>query len=172
MDLKKFIKLIPDYPEPGVSFKDITPLFNNPQAFRYTIERMTEFVKACEATVIVSPEARGFLFGPTVAYTSGLRFVPVRKPGKLPREVDAIEYSLEYGSNIQEIHKDALRPTDKVVIIDDILATGGTINAIIKLIENQDAEVKGVSFLADLAYLHEATLFSQFKRQILVTYSE
>lgn len=172
MDLKNFITLIPDYPEQGVSFKDITPLFNNAKAFQYVIEAMTEFVKACEATVIVSPEARGFLFGPTVAYTCGLRFVPVRKPGKLPREVDAIEYSLEYGSNIQEIHKDALNPSDKVVIIDDILATGGTIKAIIKLIENQQAQVEGVSFLADLAYLHKSTLFSHYKRQTLVTYLE
>ncbi len=172
MDLKKHIKSVLDYPKDGVDFKDITPLFNNVDALQYTINAMSEFVKSCGANVIVAPEARGFLFGPAVAFNTKTRFVLVRKPGKLPREVHSVEYALEYGTDEQQMHKDDLNPGDKVVIIDDILATGGTMEAIIKLIEMQGATIEGISFLADLEYLHDPEFLSEYTTQRLVSYAD
>ncbi|ASZ09032.1 adenine phosphoribosyltransferase [Mesoplasma chauliocola] len=170
MDLKKYILNVKDFPIKGVDFKDVTPLLNDADAFAYVIDQMAEFVKECGANVIVAPEARGFLFASAVAYKSNSRFVLVRKPGKLPREVLDIEYSLEYGTNHQQMHKGDIRPGDKVVIIDDVLATGGTIEAIVKLIEMQDGKVEGVSFLIDLPFLHKDDLLSEYKVQKLIKY--
>ncbi|WP_027063204.1 adenine phosphoribosyltransferase [Mesoplasma seiffertii] len=170
MDLKKYILDVQDFPKPGVNFKDITPLLNDAEAFHFMIEEISKFVKECGANVVVAPEARGFLLASAVAFNTKTRFVLVRKPGKLPREVIDIEYSLEYGTNHQQIHKGDIKPGDQVVIIDDVLATGGTIEAIIKLISSEGAEVKGISFLADLTYLHDEKLLSEYNVQKLIKY--
>ncbi|AAT75633.1 adenine phosphoribosyltransferase [Mesoplasma florum L1] len=170
MDLKKHILNVKDFPIDGIDFKDVTPLLNDADAFAYVIDEMAKFVIECGANVVVAPEARGFLFASAVAYKSHTRFVLVRKPGKLPREVIDIEYTLEYGTNHQQMHKGDIKPGDKVVIIDDVLATGGTIEAIVKLVEMQEGKVEGVSFLIDLPALHDENLLQEYKVQKLVKY--
>lgn len=170
MDLKKYIYDVKDFPQPGIIFKDITPLLNDAEAFHYTIEELSKFVKEIGANVIVAPEARGFLLASAVAFNTKTRFVLVRKPGKLPREVLDIEYSLEYGTNHQQMHVGDIKPNDKVVIIDDVLATGGTIEAIISLVEQQQGKIVGISFLADLTFLHDESLLSNYKVQKLIKY--
>ncbi len=172
MELRNYIGSVLDFPQKGVDFKDITPLISTPTAFRYAVDQMAQFVIKQKGEVIVAPEARGFLFASAVAYKTGLPFVLVRKPGKLPREVHRIEYSLEYGSNTQEMHKGDLKKGDRVVIIDDILATGGTIQAIIEIIKAEGAELVGLSFLANLSYLHDAQLLREYPTQSLVTYDQ
>ncbi len=172
MDLKEYIGSVWHFPKEGVDFKDITPLINNAKAFRYAVEKMSQFVEETGADVIVAPEARGFLFAAPVAFNTNTRLVLVRKPGKLPRECHKIEYSLEYGSGFQEMHKGDVRPGDNVVVIDDVLATGGTIEAIIKMIELEGAKVKGISFLADLKYLHKPGILDGYNVQKLVEYDE
>lgn len=172
MDLKNYIARIKDFPSEGVDFKDVTPLLNDVEAYRYTIEKMSEFVKACGATVIVAPEARGFIFAAPVAFNTGVRLVLVRKPGKLPRECHKVAYSLEYGNNVQEMHKGDVHQGDKVVILDDVLATGGTIKAIIKMVEKEAASVEGICFLADLRYLHEPEVLAQYRVESLLTYED
>ncbi|HEY8364738.1 MAG TPA: adenine phosphoribosyltransferase [Haloplasmataceae bacterium] len=154
MDLKKFIADVPDFPKEGILFKDITPLMQNGKALRFTVEKLSEFAKEKGADLIVGPEARGFLFGTPVAALMGVGFVPVRKPGKLPREVVEFNYELEYGSNTLCVHKDAIEKGQKVVIIDDLLATGGTVEAAIKLIEMLGGTVVGCAFLIELKDLH------------------
>ena len=153
MNLKEYIRVIPDFPSPGIRFKDITTLLSDGKAFRNTIERLAEWTKQCGAEVIVGPEARGFLFGTPVAYELGIGFVPVRKPGKLPCTTIEISYDLEYGSNQLQLHQDSILPGQKVVIVDDLLATGGTVYSAVKLVEQLGAEVVGVGFLIELTYL-------------------
>ncbi|AOG60346.1 adenine phosphoribosyltransferase [Spiroplasma helicoides] len=170
MDLKKYIMDVKDFPVQGVMFKDITPLLNNFEAFKYAVDQMVEYVKQKGATVVVAPEARGFLFASAIAYAAQIRFVLVRKPGKLPRAVHDREYSLEYGTGHLQIHKDDLSPEDKVVIVDDVLATGGTMKAIVDLVQADKAQVGGIVFLADLSFLHEPDLFKEFDTKSLVTY--
>jgi adenine phosphoribosyltransferase len=153
MNLKDFIKDVPDFPKQGILFKDITPLMENGKAYRYANILFTEYAREREATVIVGPEARGFIFGCPVASNMGIGFVPVRKPGKLPREALTASYDLEYGSASLSIHKNSIRPGSKVIIIDDLLATGGTIEASIKLVEAQGATVVGLAFLIELTEL-------------------
>lgn len=171
MDLKNYIARIQNFPVEGVDFKDITPLLNSVEAYRETIERMSAFVKECGATVIVAPEARGFIFAAPVAFNTGVRLVLVRKPGKLPRECHKVSYSLEYGNNIQEMHKGDVLKGDKVVILDDVLATGGTIKAIIQMVEKEEATVEGICFLADLLYLHEEDVLEGYHVQSLLSYT-
>lgn len=170
MDLKTHILNVQDFPIKGINFKDITPLLNNAEAFKYAVDQMALFVKKTKADVVVAPEARGFLFASAAAYASNTRFVLIRKPEKLPREVIDIEYDLEYGTNHLQIHKDDLKPNDKVVIIDDVLATGGTIEAIIKLVKMEKAEVVGISFLIDLVDLHDKNFLSDYNLQKLLKY--
>ena len=143
MNLKNFIADVPNFPTDGILFRDITPLLQNGEAFKYACDQIAEFAKAQGATIIVGPESRGFIFGCPVATKLNVGFVPVRKPGKLPRETVQVEYSLEYGKNVLAMHKDVLKPGDKVVIIDDLLATGGTLKATIELIESLGVEVVG-----------------------------
>ena len=145
MDFNKYIAVIPDYPKKGISFTDVTPLLNDGEAFKACIKEFSDFAASVGATVIVGPEARGFLFGTPVAYNLGLGFVPVRKPKKLPRETVSYSYDLEYGSDELHIHKDAIKKGDKVVIVDDLIAVGGTIDATIKLVEVLGGEVVGVA---------------------------
>ena len=150
MDLKKAIREIENFPKEGINFKDITTLMQDGETFKYTIDAFINELKDKNVDVIVGPEARGFLMGTPVAYGLGVGFVPVRKPGKLPRETVNETYDLEYGQDELCIHADAILPGQKVVIIDDLLATGGTVEAIIKMVERMQASVVGVAFVIEL----------------------
>lgn len=154
MDLKNSIRIIEDFPKAGISFKDVTTLLQDGNALKHTIDEIVEYLKDKKVDVIVGPEARGFLFGVPVAYALGAGFVPVRKPGKLPYETIQIEYDLEYGSDKLEIHKDAIKPGQKVAIVDDLLATGGTVAAVTKLIEQMGGEVVSLNFVVELTELN------------------
>ena len=154
MNLKNYVASIVDYPKEGIVFRDITPLMGDGEAYKYTVDQMTEFAKSKGATVIVGPEARGFIFGCPVATNLQIGFAPIRKPGKLPRKTLEEKYDLEYGSNTLCIHADALKPGDKVIIVDDLLATGGTVKATINLCEKLGAEVVGVACLIELVELN------------------
>ena len=150
MDLKKYIADIPDFPEPGVIFRDVTPLLANKDAYQESIRLISEFAKDKKVDVIVGPEARGFLFGCPVALALHCGFVPVRKPGKLPREVISQSYDLEYGSNEIQMHSDSIQAGQNVLVVDDLLATGGTVEAAITLIEKMGGNVVGTAFLIEL----------------------
>ena len=154
MNYKDYIADIPDFPSEGILFRDITPLCQNGEVFRSVIEDLASFAKSKNAEVIVGPDARGFIFGCPVATRLSAGFVPVRKPGKLPRETISCKYDLEYGSNELCIHKDAIKKGQKVVICDDLLATGGTVEATIKMIEELGGEVVGCCFLIELTALN------------------
>lgn len=153
MDLRKYIATIPDFPSEGVMFRDITPLMADGKAFVEATNLFTEYAKKVNADIIVGPESRGFIFGCPVATNMGVGFVPVRKPGKLPRETISFKYDLEYGSNELHIHKDSIAPGQRVLIIDDLLATGGTVEATVKLVQEMGAEVVGCAFLIELLEL-------------------
>ena len=144
---------IPDYPQPGVVFKDITPVMGNAEAFRAAVEQLGDHFKDAGVTKVVGTEARGFLFGAPVACYMGVGFVPARKPGKLPREVYSEEHELEYGTDTLQIHQDALTPEDRVLIVDDLIATGGTSIATARLVEKAGAKVVGFGFLMELDFL-------------------
>ena len=150
MDLKKYVANVKDFPKEGILFRDITPLMNDGEAFKAATDEIVKFAKEQNVDLIVGPEARGFIFGCPVSYAMGIGFVPVRKPKKLPREVIEYSYDLEYGSNTLCMHKDAIKPGQKVVIIDDLIATGGTTEAIIKLIERLGGVVVKIVFLIEL----------------------
>ncbi len=150
MRLEDYIAEIPDYPVEGVLFRDVTPLMGDGAAFKEACTRIINFAKEVGAEVVVGPESRGFIFGCPVAYELGIGFVPARKPNKLPRETISYEYALEYGTNTLEMHKDAIKPGQKVLVVDDLLATGGTIVAASKLIEELGGEVVGCAFLIEL----------------------
>lgn len=154
MDYKKYIKIVKNWPKPGIEFKDITPLMDNGKAFKSAVDEVVYFAKDKEVDIIVGPEARGFIIGCPVAYALEMGFVPVRKAGKLPREVIQVDYGLEYGQNVLTIHKDAVKPGQRVLITDDLLATGGTIEATIKLVEELGGIVVGCAFLIELSYLN------------------
>lgn len=153
MDLKQYVTIVEDYPKPGISFKDITTIMDNGDAYKYATDQMVEYAKTIDAEIIVGPEARGFIIGCPVAYALGIGFAPVRKEGKLPREVIRAEYGLEYGKDVLTMHKDAIKPGQRVLITDDLLATGGTIGATINLVEQLGGIVVGCAFLIELTYL-------------------
>ena len=148
--LKESIKSVPDYPKPGILFRDVTSLLEDPRAFAITIDLFIERFRDRGITKVVGTEARGFLFGAPVALGLGVGFVPVRKPGKLPRETWSETYDLEYGSDRLELHRDAIKPGDIVLVVDDLLATGGTIEATVKLIRRAGGEVKDAAFVINL----------------------
>lgn len=154
MDVNKYVVDIKDYPKKGVVFKDITPLMRNGKAYKEVVDEITEYTKERAATIIVGPEARGFIVGCPVAINLELGFVPVRKPGKLPRDTESYEYDLEYGTDTLTVHREDIRPGDRVMIIDDILATGGTMEATIKLVEKLGGEVVGLAFILELEELN------------------
>ncbi len=154
MELKRCIRDVPDFPQPGVLFRDITPLLQNPQAFREVVDRFTAAYREAAVEAVVGIESRGFLFAAPLAYNLGVTLVPVRKPGKLPAERMSVEYALEYGTSQLDIHEDSLRRDARVIIVDDLLATGGTAVAAAKLVELLGARVIGFAFLVELAYLH------------------
>ncbi|MBN2268087.1 MAG: adenine phosphoribosyltransferase [Acholeplasmataceae bacterium] len=170
MDLKKYIADVPDFPKEGILFRDITPLMLNGKAYQYAADQFTAFAKEKKATVIVGPEARGFIFGCPVAATLGIGFAPVRKPGKLPREAVAVEYDLEYGSNTLCLHADAVKKGDRVLIIDDLLATGGTMEATIELVKKLGGEVVGLAFLIELSDLNGRDKLHNHDILTLITY--
>ncbi len=153
MDLKDFIRDIPDFPTKGIIFRDVTPLLRNPAAFQKAIDEMTRTIQDMNFDLIVSPEARGFIFGAALAYRLAKGFVPVRKPGKLPYQTVSVEYSLEYGTAQLHMHSDAVQKNQRVVIVDDVLATGGTAAAIADLVKSVGGEVAGMCFLIELSYL-------------------
>ena len=153
MDLKAHIRDIPDFPKPGILFRDITPLLGNPAAMQYGIDQLAEQVTDYRADYIVGIESRGFIFGMPLAYKLGVGFAPVRKPGKLPAAVHAASYALEYGSDILELHQDAFPTGSRVLIIDDLIATGGTATATAELIEQTGCTVAGFGFLIELVGL-------------------
>ena len=153
MNLKSKIIVIEGFPKEGISFKDITTLISDGKAFKEAVNIMRKNLEDRNIDYIVGPEARGFVFGSAVAYALNVGFIPVRKPGKLPGETVSYEYALEYGTDVLEICEDVLKPGDRVAIVDDLLATGGTINACAKLIESQGAEVVSMQFLMELTDL-------------------
>jgi adenine phosphoribosyltransferase len=153
-DLKQFIREIPDWPKPGILFYDITTLLKDPAGWKAVIDVMREHYAGLEVDGIVGIEARGFFFAPTLAYALGTGFIPVRKPKKLPAAVERIEYALEYGTDSLEIHKDAIRPGGKYLIVDDVLATGGTASAVSKLVERCGGVISGLGFVVELDFLH------------------
>ena len=153
MDLKQYVTIVEDWPKPGIKFKDITTLMDNGAAYKYATDQIVEYAKEKQIDLIVGPEARGFIIGCPVAYSLGVGFAPVRKEGKLPRETIKVTYGLEYGKDVLTIHKDAIKPGQRVLITDDLLATGGTIEATIKLVEELGGIVAGIAFLIELSYL-------------------
>lgn len=153
MNLEKYIADVKDFPSKGILFKDITPLLADGDAFSEAVRLIKEFTIKQKATIIVGPESRGFIFGCPVANDLKLGFIPIRKPGKLPRETIDESYDLEYGSNTLSVHKDSIKKGDKVIIVDDLLATGGTVEATIKLINRLGGEVVGVACLIELIEL-------------------
>ena len=153
-ELREHIRDIPDFPEPGVIFKDITPVLADPIAFGFLVDELARPFRSAGVSHVVGIEARGFIVATPVAERLGAGFVPVRKAGKLPWETAQIEYALEYGTDKLEVHRDAVRPEDRVLIVDDVLATGGTAAATIELITTLGAEIVGCSFLIELAFLN------------------
>jgi adenine phosphoribosyltransferase len=153
IDLKQFIRDIPDFPKPGILFKDITPLLAQPEPFRAAIDRLNNQFKGRGIDVIAAAEARGFIFGAPLAMEMGAGFVPIRKPGKLPYATIALEYQLEYGTDRLEVHTDAFGPGHRVLLIDDVLATGGTMRACVDLVASTGADVIATAFVIELSFL-------------------
>lgn len=170
MDLSKFIRDIPDFPREGILFRDITPLLNNPQAFKKSILSLAKLIKDKEVDIIVAPESRGFIFGSALAYKLGCGFAPVRKPGKLPYRTYKISYDLEYGKDSLEIHQDAFKKGAKVLVVDDLLATGGTAKAIVKLVKRMGGKISGVLFLIELSQLKGRRRLKDFPVYSLIRY--
>lgn len=150
MDLKSLIRDIPDFPKPGILFRDITTLLRDPEGLRYTIDTLAEKCANLSPEYIVGMESRGFIFGAALAYKLGIGFIPVRKPGKLPALVHAVEYELEYGTDSLEIHQDALHPGSRVLIVDDLIATGGTASATAELLQQIGCQLIGFGFIIEL----------------------
>src|SRR6476620_8588927 len=152
-DLKKLIREVPDYPKPGILFYDLTTLLKDKQGFHLLIDRLCEHYNGHTIDLVAGMEARGFIFAPALAYRLGAGFVPVRKPKKLPAKTASVTYALEYGTDSLEIHEDAVRPGDRVIICDDLLATGGTAAATVKLVAQLGGKVEGLAFAVELTFL-------------------
>jgi adenine phosphoribosyltransferase len=154
MDLSRLIRDVPDFPVPGILFKDITTLLRNPEAFQEVIKRLSDHYAGTGVDVVAAIESRGFIFGAPLALRLGAGFVPVRKPGKLPSKSISDSYTLEYGTNTLELHEDAIQPGQRVLVVDDLLATGGSARAAVNLVERLGGTVVGVAFLVELDFLH------------------
>ncbi|HQA59962.1 MAG: adenine phosphoribosyltransferase [Tepidanaerobacteraceae bacterium] len=170
MDLKEKIRVIEDFPKKGISFKDITTLIKDGEAFKEAIKSMAELIRDKEVDLITGPEARGFIIGAPLAYELGVGFIPTRKKGKLPGKTIKAEYQLEYGSDIIEMHEDAIKAGQKVVVVDDLLATGGTIISTIELVEKLGGKVAAVVFLIELEDLKGREQLSDYEVYSLVKY--
>ena len=168
--IEEYVRSIPDFPEPGIIFRDVTSVIQDPDGLKLSIDLIQEKLEGLDFDVVVGPESRGFIFGMPIAYNLHKSFVPVRKKGKLPCETVSVEYDLEYGSAVIEIHKDAIKPGQKVVIIDDLMATGGTIEAIIKLIESLGGEVVKTVFLMELAGLNGRDKMKEYDVDSVIVY--
>ncbi|HEY9872556.1 MAG TPA: adenine phosphoribosyltransferase [Candidatus Obscuribacterales bacterium] len=153
MDLKSLIREIPDFPKPGILFRDITTLLRDPEGLRYTIDTLSDKCASFSPEYVIGMESRGFIFGAPVAYKLGAGFIPVRKPGKLPAAVHTVEYELEYGMDQLEVHQDALHPGSRVLIVDDLMATGGTASATAKLVQQIGCTLVGFGFIIELSDL-------------------
>jgi adenine phosphoribosyltransferase len=171
-NLKKMIRTVPDFPKKGIQFYDITTLLKEPYGLRTTIDRLTELIDDPNIDTVIGVEARGFIFAPALAYRLGAGFVPVRKPRKLPSETEAISYALEYGTDTLEIHKDAIGKGHRVVIADDLLATGGTARAVVDLVERLGGEVAGLAFVVELNFLNGRERFANYKVASLLQYDQ
>ncbi len=170
MNLYNYIASIPDFPIKGILFRDVTPLVENGEAFNETVNKFVEIAKEVKADVVVGPESRGFIFGAPVAKELGIGFVPARKPGKLPREVISYEYALEYGTSKLEIVKGAIKPGQRVFVIDDLLATGGTITAVNKMVEQMGGIVAADAFVIELDDLKGREVLKDYKVYSLLHY--
>lgn len=170
LDLKQFIRDIPDFPKPGILFRDITPLLANPAAFRETIRRMAEPYRGERVDVIVAAEARGFIFAAPLALELNAGFVPVRKPGKLPSRTHSFRYELEYGTDTLEMHVDGVSAGQRVLVVDDLLATGGTVGACCKLLEKSGANIVGCAFAIELAALGGAQAVAPHRSFSVIRY--
>jgi adenine phosphoribosyltransferase len=153
VDLGPYIRNVPDFPVEGIQFKDITTLLKEPELFRASVRAMLDHYRECEVDAVVGIESRGFIWGAILAYELGVSFVPVRKPGKLPAATIRAEYALEYGTNALEMHRDAIQRGQKALVVDDLLATGGTAKATCELVEQLGGEVVGIAFLIELTFL-------------------
>jgi adenine phosphoribosyltransferase len=169
-DLASLVRNIPDFPMPGIQFKDITTLLRNGEAFVQVIDQLVERYRNQDIDAIAGIESRGFIFSAPIAYKLGIGLVPIRKPGKLPSETYQIEYALEYGTNKLEIHRDALNPGDRVVVVDDLLATGGTISAACSLIEQAGGQVAELAFLIELGFLNGRSQLGDYSIFSLIQY--
>ncbi len=172
MNFSEHIRVIADFPKEGISYKDITTLLKEGGVYRAAVNEMVERIKPWKPDVIVGPEARGFLLGAPVAYALGIGFVPVRKPGKLPAQTISETYALEYGSDTLEVHADAIHSGERIVIVDDLLATGGTMSATANLITKIGAEVVGMGFLIELTFLMGRQKLVDYPIFSLVEYQE
>ena len=172
MDLRDYIADIPDFPREGIVFKDITPLFLDPDALREAVRQLRAYAEPLNVDLVVSAEARGFMLGGAVAAEIGAGFIPARKPGKLPRETNSVEYVLEYGVDALEVHKDALAGGARVLVHDDLLATGGTARALCDLVEQAGAVVAGCAFIVELAFLKGRERLAPHEVHSLIVYEE
>ena len=168
--LEEYVRRIPDFPEPGIIFRDVTSVLQEADGLQLSINGIMDKLKDVDFDVVVGPESRGFIFGVPVAYNMKKAFVPVRKKGKLPCETVSMEYDLEYGSAVIEMHKDSIKPGQKVVIIDDLIATGGTIEAITKLVEQLGGEVVKIVFLMELAGLEGRKKLAKYDVDSVICY--
>ncbi len=169
MDLRQYIRDIPDFPKEGIVFFDITPLLGDGDAFHAAIDGLYEKFKDTGATKVLAAEARGFIFGAPLAYRMGIGFVPVRKPGKLPYKSLSVSYDLEYGSDTLTMHEDAVAPGEKVLVIDDLLATGGTMAGMLEMVKKVEAELVGVGFLVELGFLDGKDKLTSVEYSTLLT---
>ena len=170
IDLKERVRDVPDWPEQGIIFRDITPLLRDPEALDQTIHELAEWGKERRPDVVLGAEARGFILGAAIARELGCGFVPARRPGKLPPETIGATYALEYGENTLELHPETIRSGDRVLIHDDVLATGGTVEAIAGLVESLGAEVVGVAFIIELTFLEGRAKIGGYDVLSLITY--
>jgi len=170
LDFKSYVRTIEDFPKPGISFKDITTLLNNKEAFHAAIETIARHFEGKQIDIVTGPEARGYIFASALAHRLGAGFVPVRKPGKLPYKTKRISYALEYGEDALEVHEDAFQAGQRVLVVDDLLATGGTIRATIDLVESFDAKVEGVGFMIELAFLNGRKRLDGYDVMSLIQY--
>lgn len=168
--LKKLIRSVPDFPKPGINFFDITTLLKDGDGLKDLINTMSARYSAAEVDVVAGIEARGFIFGPAIAYALGKGFVPVRKPKKLPAKVARVEYALEYGTDTLEMHVDAVQPGQRVLIVDDVLATGGTAEAVAKLVEQVGGKVAGFGFVIELDFLNGKSKLGNYRVDSLIHY--
>ncbi|MBP2634140.1 MAG: apt [Firmicutes bacterium] len=171
MNLQEKIRNVPNFPQEGIQFKDITTLLKDRDAFRLAIDMLATPYQDQKIDIVIGPEARGFAVGAPVAYVLGAGFVPIRKPGKLPAETICHEYSLEYGKDSLEIHKDAIKPGDRVLVVDDLLATGGTTMATVKMVEQLGGSIVGLAFLIELSFLNGRQVLDGYDITSLIQYA-